>query len=86
MTAQTIQTLIHQNSELDEVKNSLEEHRILGLRHREILLKNDVEKKRLLESLKTALIAQAKIDRTQARDKVGRNRIRLGYFWGVWND
>ena len=82
MTAQTIQTLIHQNSELDEVKNSLEEHRILGLRHREILLKNDVEKKRLLESLKTALIAQAKIDRTQARDKVGRNRIRLGYFWG----
>ena len=79
MTLNTISTIIQQNSELEELKHSLEENRILGLRHREILLKNDVEKKRMLNALKNALIEQAKTERRHARDKVGRNRIRLGY-------
>lgn len=79
MTNNTIERLIQQNSELDEYKTTLEEHRILGLRHREILLKNDMEKKKMLTALKNALIEQAKTERRHARDKVGRNRIRLGY-------
>ena len=75
----TIEKVIQQNSEIDELRSSLEEQRILVLRQREMILKHDVERKHMLEILKIALIDQARTERKQAREKTGRDRMRLGY-------
>lgn len=79
LRSSTLDTIMKQNSEIDELRSNLEEQRILVLRQRELILKHDLERKRMLEILKVALVEQARTERRQARDKVGRDRMRLGY-------
>ena len=79
LQSSTLNRLIQQNSTIEELKSSLEDQRVLNIRQREMMHQNDILKNKMLETLKTALIGQAKTERKNARQKSGRDRMKLGY-------